>query len=501
MRMRARLQHEPIQGRRMRIWKSNGVVCFFLSLALLTMGSIALAQAPTGNISGTVTDQTGAVIPNATITITDKTTNTVRNATTNAAGIYNAAALAAGDYQVKSEAQGFRTLQRDAQVVAGNTTTVDLGMTLGAAAEVVTVEAASAQISYDSHAVQGTIARQSIQELPLNGRNFLSLASLEPGVQVYNTAPPAQFNSQFYVGVNSALGGVGTRLTVDGGNINDQMEGGSSMNFSQEVVQEFQLSALNYDISTGITNVGAINIVTRSGSNDFHASGYFFYRDHNMAAYPALNRNALNPNPFFVRKNPGFWVGGPIIKDKAFFFFNLERQFQTSVLTDQFDLPSLQPLNAIFASPERYNYITARFDYHLSAKHLLFVRYSHDGNFTFGSYRGNRPEPSVWNYNNNWSDQSLIGITSTLTPNLVNDFHGQFHYWQNNVTLTNPQDCTGACIGLGLPSIESIRDRARARSRRHQRQFSAVPPGAFDRTDRRCELAEGFASHPLRIRL
>jgi hypothetical protein len=234
------------------------------------------------------------------------------------------------------------------------------------------------------------------------------------------------------------------------------MEGGSSMNLSQEVVQEFQLSALNYDISTGITNVGAINIVTRSGSNDFHGSGYFFFRDHNMAAYPALTRSPINPNPFFARRNPGFWVGGPIKKDKLFFFFNLERQFQTSVLTDQYDLPSLQPLNAIFPSPERYNYITTRFDYHLSAKTTLFVRYSHDGNFTFGSYRGNRPEPSVWNYNNNWSDQSLIGVTTTITPNLVNDFHGQFHYWQNNVTLTNPQDCQGACIGFGLPSIESI---------------------------------------------
>src|SRR6185437_11615808 len=78
------------------------------------------------------------------------------------------------------------------------------------------------------------------------------------------------------------------------------------------------------------------------------------------------------------------------------------------------------------------------------------------GNFTFGSYRGSHPQPSIWNYNNNWSDQSLMGLTTVFTANVVNDFRFQYHYWQNNVTLTNPQDCQGQCLGLGLPSIEGI---------------------------------------------
>ena len=422
----------------------------------LLSGSLALAQAPSGTITGTVTDSTGAVIPSAPVTITNKATGAARSVPANATGIYSAPALQPGDYSVRVELQGFRTLQRDASVAAGSTTTVDMALTLGATQEVVTVEAASAQVNYETHAVQGVVERQTIQELPLNGRNFLALASLEPGVQVYNSAPPAQFNSQFYVGVDSALGGVGTRITVDGGVINDEMEGGSSMNFSQEVVQEFQLSALNYDLSTGITNVGAINIVTRSGSNDFHGSGYFFFRDHNMSAYPALQRSTFNPNPFFARRNPGFVLGGPIKKDKLFFFFNLEKQFQTSVLTDQYDIASLQAANAIYQSPERYTYITARFDYHINDKNTAFVRYSHDGNFTFGSYRGAHPQPSIWNYNDNWADQSMLGLTTTFTANLVNDLHFQYHYWQNNVTLTNQQDCQAPCLGYGLPSIEGI---------------------------------------------
>jgi hypothetical protein len=175
---------------------------------------------------------------------------------------------------------------------------------------------------------------------------------------------------------------------MDGGVINDEVEGGTSMNFSQEVVQEFEISSVNFDASTGIAAAGSINIVTRSGSNEFHGSGYFYFRDHNMAAYPGLKRSAFNPNPFFARRNPGAWLGGPVQKDRLFFFVSYEHMNQTSVITEQNDLASLQPLNAIWPSPLAYNWITTRLDYHLSAKHSLFARYSHDGNQNFGPYTG-----------------------------------------------------------------------------------------------------------------
>src|SRR5579884_2889619 len=126
----------------------------------------------------------------------------------------------------------------------------------------------------------------------------------------------SQYNRLFSV---SILGGNSgrTQVTVDGGNIRDSIEDtGASMNFSQEVVQEFQISSAVFDLSTGIGANGAINVVTRTGSNDWHGSGYFFYRDHNMAAYPGLGRNPLTPDPFFARRNPGFYIGGPIVKDK-----------------------------------------------------------------------------------------------------------------------------------------------------------------------------------------
>src|SRR6267154_356600 len=151
----------------------------------------AFGQAPTGSISGTVTDPSGAVIPNATVTVTNKADAAARTLTANAEGLFSAPALPSGEYEVRAEVGGFKTTVREAQVVAGGVTTVDMAMSVGQATDVVNVEAAAAQINYESHTVAGIIARQSIQELPINGRSFLSLATLEPGV---TTTPgvPAQ---------------------------------------------------------------------------------------------------------------------------------------------------------------------------------------------------------------------------------------------------------------------------------------------------------------------
>ena len=220
---------------------------------------------------------------------------------------------------------------------AGTSTTVNIAMSLGTTHEVVTVEAATAQINYDSHTVAGVVTRENVEDLPLNGRNMLQLATLEPGV----TSTPASvgvFNSQYNL---SILGGSRSYVTVDGGSIVDNVESGTvGMNLSNEVVQEFQTSTVNNELGTGITSTGSINIVTRSGGNDFHGSGYFFYRDHNMAAYPGLARSTLDPNPFFARRNPGAWIGGPILKNKLFFFFNYEYTNQVQAIQVQPDLPS-----------------------------------------------------------------------------------------------------------------------------------------------------------------
>jgi len=365
---------------------------FSLMAAVLAFSGALDAQTGTGAISGAVTDQSGAVVPNANITITNKATGTSRQLITNAEGLFSAPALLAGEYEVKVELSGFRTAVRSAQVLAGSDTTANFGLTPSGTREVITVEAATAQINYDTHTVEGSIERQSIQELPLNGRNFTQLATLQPGVTVVAGATSSR-NSPIAVTVLGGSGAFGaqTLMTLDGLKIMDEYDGtGGQINFSQELVQEFQLSQVNFDLSTGITSVGAINIVSRSGGNDFHGSGFFYYRDHNMAAYPGLKRSALNPDPYFARRTPGFYIGGPIKKDRLFFFFNFERQSQVQAVTVQPDLPSFSPLAGIFSSPQTYKSLNTRFDYRASPRTSLFARYTHDGNVTFGQNAGAR---------------------------------------------------------------------------------------------------------------
>ncbi len=466
-----------------------------LCAALLGLSVALTAQAPTGIITGIVTDETGAVIPNATITITNKATGAARTATANAEGLYSAVSLEPGDYEVRSEANGFKTSVRAATVTVGGTTQVNMPMSLGGTKEVVTVEAATAQVNYESHTVEGVISRSTIQDLPLNGRSYLQLAALEPGVTI-TPGSVAQFNTLFTVSVLGA--GNRTVVTVDGGNISDNIDVGggiASMNFSQDMVQEFQISEVNFDLATPIAAGGAINMVTRSGSNDWHGSGYFYYRDHNMAAYPYLQRIPSIPNPFFVRRNPGASLGGPLKKDKLFFFFNYEFMNQVAATPILSTDPAFQSLQNAYGSPYVSKQISARFDYHLNDKNNLFLRYSHDGNSGFGQSL-EFGDPSNWAHNTNWADQGILGVTSSITPTLVNDARFQFNYWNNHNSQATASDCSAPCVAGSLPNIYAFTGG----------NFPAIGPN-FNapqaRNTRRFELVEGLSwqkgSHRLRF--
>jgi hypothetical protein len=175
-----------------------------------------------------------------------------------------------------------------------------------------------------------------------------------------------------------------------------------------------------------------------------------------MAAYPALKRSSQNPNPYFSRKNPGFYVSGPIKKDRIFFFFNFENTNQTQAVTFQPDLVSIQPLAANFTSPARYHYRNVRFDYRISDKHSAFLRYTHDGNAVFGPETGQPSEPSAWINLNNFSDQFAMGLTSTLTPNLVNDFRLAWRIWDNKEDPPALNQCLSPCINQNGPSMSMV---------------------------------------------
>ncbi len=424
-----------------------------LSLVIFTaLGAISLlAQAPVGSLTGTVHDSSGAVMPGVSVTITNKDTGLERQIATSAEGIFSAASLPAGNYTVHTAAAGFRTLEQSATVQAGQNSTLDLELQIGAEAEVISVQGEAAQIDYDSHAIQGVITRERIQNLPLNGRNFLQLAMLEPGV----TASPnnvGQYNKQFDVSIMGASSANNTvRMTVDGATVQDSITGGTQQNFSQEVVQEFQLSSTNMDLSTGIGAGGAVNVVTRSGSNDFHGNGFFFFRDHNISAYPYLARDPNEPSsPFFARRQEGYWVGGPVKKDKLFFFSSLEHINQTGVFSAFPSDPLLQKFGTNASSPYHANELTEKIDWRINTKHNAFVRYSHDGNNSFGP-PGIGDLPSNWNVNTNWADSGVFSLISVLTPATANEFRYSMTYWSNSNLPPTAAQCPAPCIGLGGP--------------------------------------------------
>lgn len=468
-----------------------------LLLLLVTLSSL-LAQAPVGAVAGTVSDDSGGVVAGAAVTVTNLETGLKREVTSSVEGQFNVAALPAGRYEVRSQMAGFRQTVREALVAVGNTTTVDLKLQVGAVTEVVTVDAATSQLVFDSHKIDGVIGRNQIEALPLNGRSFLQLAFLEPGVGV-GTQSLAQYNSQFSVSVLGANSGK-TALTVDGGNVRNPLEGNSAQNFSQEIVEEFQISTANFDLSTGIAASGAINIVSRSGGNAFHGGAYFFFRDNNLSAYPALRRNAFAPDPFFARRQSGFLVSGPIKKEKFFFFFNLENNNQDAVVTVQPDSPFFASLAQNYSNPYDGRQFSAKFDYRINTKHNIFLRYSHDGNKGFGPRSGS-PLPSNWLVNRNWADQSIMGLTSTFSANLVNDFRFAYHYWNNRNLHPTSNECPG-CLGLGLPEMAVIGTNVRfgntsnAPQGRDIRRYNLVNNMTWQRGSHRLRFGGSFENSP-----
>ncbi len=418
----------------------------------LLCASTTHAQAPTGTIAGVVADAAGAPVVGARVRIINRDSGLTRNLTTSQEGDCSAAALPPGVYRVTAQAAGFSPLERTATVEAGTTTTVNLALQIGEVREQVTVSDATPLLRYDHHQVGGLVSRNQIENLPLNGRDFLELAKLEPGV----TTPTRTTGNRTFVPVLGSPGansGSRTRVTVDGGSIMAVFLGGSAMGFSQEVVREFQLTSANFDLATGETASGAINIVTRSGGNEFHGGGFYFYRDHNLAGYPALNRDLANPDPFFQRRQFGFNLGGPLRRDRLFFFANLERNDQQGVASAQPRTPEFVNFGQIASTPSRGALLSARLDFRATQNNYFYLRYSHDRSRAFSPTRGASALPSNWRRQQAWADQSLAALTSTLRPTLINELRFSYFFISLSEKAGQPEDCPSGCVGLGGPEI------------------------------------------------
>jgi len=301
---------------------------FVLSAALLSgVASVRLAsQAATGTILGTVTDSSGATVPDTTVRITNVGTAATQIAMTDSQGLYRVPALPIGDYDVQAEKTGFETvLHRGVTLTVGRELVVDFSMPVGQLAQTVTVEGEVQTIDTTTSTISNLVEPTQMRELPLNGRNFEQLILLAPGVtimQAIGLTATNGFGSSYSISGSRTRGQAELMDDNDIMNYQDRNAGSGVLGSSLGVdaIAEFEVLTNTYSAQYG-GNGGVINSVTKSGTNDFHGSTYEFFRNSALDA-----KNFFDPpqKPLLQKNQFGATLGGPIKKDKLFFFANYE---------------------------------------------------------------------------------------------------------------------------------------------------------------------------------
>ncbi len=404
-------------------------VSFVALLALLIAGCLpAFAQSTiaSGSIQGTVTDPQGAAVPGAKITITSADTGKVISLESTSAGAYNAGTMEPGNYVVRVEATNFKTTTLAIVVQVGNISTGNVKLELGASSTVVEVAAEAVAVNTDQAQVGGVLTTAQIENLPTNGRNFLDLAQLEPGVQIQDGSgfdpTKAGFSSISFGG----RFGRTARIEVDGVDVSDETVGTTTEDIPSSAIQEFQLSQSSLDLSNELTSSGAVNVVTRSGTNTVHGEAYGQYRNSDLAA--RLPGPVAAP---FERSQWGGNVGGPIIKDKFFFFLDGERTINH--LAAPVVLPSpFTALSGTASSPFHELDTVAKADYQATKSLHLFYRFSYFQNFTNSFFQGSSYSPYA---NKDRTRNHVVGADFT-TGQFTHSFRFEYLKFQNNISDT-----------------------------------------------------------------
>jgi hypothetical protein len=298
---------------------------FFALLLALTPIAV-FAQSSNGSISGTVTDASGAILPGVTVTATNAATSASRNVTSNEKGHYEIALLPPGTYRVTGELSGFQPMKLENIIVSvGTDVPVDLKMKVGVS-ETMTVTAAAPLIETNRSEVSSVVNERSIENLPTNGRNFIDFVLTTPGVVRDVRLGDISFAGQRGTDNSLVIDGVNNDNTFFGQALGRTGSGRAPYQFSQDAVKEFQVNANGYSAEYGRAAGAVINVVTKSGTNEFHGSIFDFYRDKDLNAnnyINVINKRAKSPYHF---DQYGASFGGPIVRDKHFFFGNYDAQ-------------------------------------------------------------------------------------------------------------------------------------------------------------------------------
>jgi hypothetical protein len=472
----------------------------WLVLALSLCAALPLAaQKFTGTISGVVTDQAGAVVPSADVTVTNAGTGDTRTAKTGSGGEYAITDLNPGTYDVTIKAPNFKEfISKGNQLFVSSTTTVNASLAVGSTTEQMTVEANAVQVETTSGAVGNVVEGREVRELPLNGRSFVQLTQLMPGV-----SPDSNFDSKhkgLEAGVDFSVNGnntTGNVFMVDGVNNNDIGSNRTILVYpSIDAIQEFKILRNSYGPEYGQAMGAIVSIVTRGGTNQFHGGAFYFGRNDALNATDYFNNLNHVPKDKLRRNDWGYNFGGPIVKDKLFFFWSQEWNHELRGLLRNANVPTAAEKNGdfsnlrpgcenaptlngktftninqvptggvsptgqlilqIFPDPNVANPVNCinwaqsvtapiywreenvRIDYKLGKTWSIFGRYTQD--------HWNQPSPSTLGYwgddrypsvDPNWKQpgyQATIKVTKLLGSTAVNDF--QVSYAANNIHVT-----------------------------------------------------------------
>jgi hypothetical protein len=365
------------------------VLAAWLAHVSITHPSFAQTTVGTGSIVGTVSDPSSAVVSGAEVTITNRATGQLINLTTNSSGSFNSGALIPGNYKTLVSAKGFSSVEVSLTVLVGNTATANVTLQIGQQNQIIDVQGSAVRVNTEQATVQGVLNADQIENLPVNGRNFLDLAQLEPGVQIQDGA---NFGKDGYSSISfGGRFGRTARIEVDGIDVSDEIFGSTTTNISASGIQEFQLSQSSMDLSTELTTSGAINVTTRSGTNAIHGEAFSLFRDSSLAASLPTPPGLTEP---FQRSQYGGRLGGPIVKNKFFYFLDGERTLQHEQAPVLVAAP-FEQYSGNFSSPFHENNLMAKADYQLTKLVRAFCRFSYfqnsftaNGGLGFSVYGG-----------------------------------------------------------------------------------------------------------------
>jgi len=410
-------------------------------LLLVFASGSAAQQGTSGSIEGTITDQQGGAIASAKLTAVNQATGLTQQASSDDNGLFHFLAVPVGTYRITVEHSGFAKYSTDITVDVAARINLPVQMAVGSQAETVTVSAAPPVLETTRSSVESVVNELAVADLPTLGRNFINFTLLTPGVTTDVRTGDISFAGQR---------GTLNSLIVDGSDNNNTFfaqtlgrtgSGRGPYQFSQDSVQEFQVNSNTYSAEYGSAAGAVINVVTKSGTNDFHGTAFEFYRDRSMNAYDPIAKAQHRPKQPYHFNQFGGDIGGPIKKDKLFFFFDYDGQrntvqnlvFLPPACTGALDANQTTACNYLLARDASWlqsfnqDVYLGKADWHINSKQLLSVRVNSQrftgNNLEFGGATVSSEHTGASNV---ITDTVSGQLTSTLSQSFVNEFRAAY---------------------------------------------------------------------------